>query len=77
MQREYLDPAHRVFGLIYDIKGSDAASSYQFYLTDSLSKFVRGALYFDLVPNNDSLSPVIDFLKVDLEHMITTFRWKK
>jgi len=77
MQREYLDSAHRVFGLIYDIKGSDAASSYQFYLTDSLSKFVRGALYFDLVPNNDSLSPVIDFLKVDLEHMITTFRWKK
>jgi len=77
MQREYLDPAHRVFGLVYDIKGSDAASSFQFYLTDSISNFVRGALYFDLVPNNDSLSPVIDFLKVDLEHMISTFRWKK
>jgi len=76
MQREYLDPDHEVYGLIYDIKGSDAASSYQFYLTDSLSKFVRGALYFNLVPNNDSLSPVIDFLKVDLEHMITSFRWK-
>jgi len=76
MQREYLDSTHQVFGLIYDIKGSDAASSYQFYLTDSLSKFVRGALYFNLVPNNDSLSPVIDFLKVDLEHMITSFRWE-
>jgi len=75
-QREYLDPAHRVFGLVYDIRGSDAASSYQFYLTDSTKNFVRGALYFNLVPNNDSLAPVIDFLKTDLEHMISTFRWK-
>jgi len=61
----------------YNIKGADAASTYQFYLTDSTSNFLRGALYFDLVPNNDSLSPVIDFLKADIEQMITSFRWKK
>lgn len=76
-QREYLDPANKVFGLVYDIRGSDAASAYQFYLTDSLTRFVRGALYFNLVPNNDSLAPVIEFLKGDIEHMINTFRWKK
>ena len=76
-QREFVDRAHQVYGLVYDIRGADAASSYQFYLTDSVSKFVRGALYFNMVPNNDSLAPVIDFLKVDLEHMINTFRWKK
>ena len=75
-QREYLDPIHRVFGLVYDIRGADAASPYQFYLTDSVSNFVRGALYFNHIPNNDSLAPVIDFLKKDLEHMINTFRWK-
>jgi gliding motility-associated lipoprotein GldD len=75
-QREYIDTAHRVFGLVYDIKGADAASPYQFYLTDSISEFVRGALYFNHIPNNDSLAPVIDFLKTDLEHMINTFRWK-
>ena len=76
-QREFVDRANRVYGLVYDIRGADAASSYQFYLTDSVSKFVRGALYFNMVPNNDSLAPVIDFLKSDLEHMINTFRWKK
>jgi gliding motility-associated lipoprotein GldD len=76
-QREYADPANRVYGLVFNISGSDAASTYQFYLTDSTSNFLRGALYFDLVPNNDSLSPVIDFLKADIEHFITTFRWKK
>lgn len=76
-QREYADTLENVYGLVYEISGSDAASTYQFYLTDSTRNFVRGALYFDLVPNNDSLAPVIDFLKKDVEHMITTFRWKK
>ena len=75
-QREFIDPVNKVYGLVYNINGADAASTIQFYLTDSTSNFLRGALYFDLVPNNDSLSPVIDFLKADIEHMITTFRWK-
>lgn len=76
-QRGFTDPVHKVFGLVYDISGADAASPYQFYLTDSISEFVRGALYFNHIPNNDSLQPVIDFLKTDMEHMINTFRWKK
>jgi gliding motility-associated lipoprotein GldD len=76
MQREYGDTLNHVYGLVYDIRGADAASPIQFYLTDSISGFVRGALYFNQVPNNDSLGPVIDFLKGDIEHMISTFRWK-
>ena len=76
-QREYLDPANRVYGLVYDIRGADAASAYQFYLTDSVHGFVRGALYFNMIPNNDSLAPVIEFLKADVQHMISTFRWEK
>lgn len=75
-QQEYLDAPHRVFGLTYTIKGTDAASPFQFYLTDSASHFVRGALYFDVVPNNDSLAPVIDFLTQDVGRMIASFRWK-
>jgi gliding motility-associated lipoprotein GldD len=76
-QQQYVDTLHRVYGLTYVIKGTDAASPFQFYLTDSSSHFVRGALYFDLVPNNDSLAPIIDFLMEDVQHMIATFRWKK
>jgi gliding motility-associated lipoprotein GldD len=75
-QKEFSNPTVRVYGLVYDIRGADAASPCQFYLTDSTSNFVRGALYFNHVPNNDSLAPVIDFLKADIEHMISTFRWK-
>lgn len=74
-QQQFLNRENRVYGLTFEIKGTEAASPYQFYLTDSLSKFVRGALYFNIVPNNDSLVPVIDFLKQDIDHMISTFRW--
>ena len=75
-QRAFTDPENRVYGLEYVIRGADAASPYQFYVTDSTRNFVRGALYFDLVPNNDSLAPVIDFLISDLQHLIGTFKWR-
>ena len=65
----------KVYGLIYQIKGN-AASSVQFFLTDSVNHFIRGALYFNAVPNTDSIAPVVEFIEKDIEHMITTFRWK-
>jgi gliding motility-associated lipoprotein GldD len=64
-----------VYGLTYKIIGSGAASPYQFFVTDSASHFLRGALYFDIVPNNDSLEPVIDFITDDIEHLINTLEW--
>jgi gliding motility-associated lipoprotein GldD len=64
----------RVFGLMFEIEGN-AASSLQFYVTDSTRHFLRGALYFYARPNYDSLSPVIDFLKKDVERMISTLKW--
>ncbi|MBI3502092.1 MAG: gliding motility lipoprotein GldD [Bacteroidetes bacterium] len=66
----------KVYGLLFEIEGN-AASNLQFYLTDSTHHFMRGALYFFAHPNYDSLAPVIDFLKKDVERMITTFNWKK
>ena len=74
--QQYQNEASGVYGLTYTISGVAAASPFQFYLTDSTTHFVRGALYFNTVPNNDSLAPVIDFLKEDIIHMIETFEWK-
>ncbi len=68
---------NQVYGLIYDITGSGVASTYQFCVTDSTTHFLRGALYFNILPNNDSLSPVIDFIKADIDHLIQTLHWKK
>lgn len=66
----------KVYGLLFDISGN-TASSLQFYLTDSTRHFMRGALYFNSVPNIDSLRIVVDFLRTDVLHMINTTRWKE
>lgn len=66
----------RVYGLVFDIAGN-TASSVQFYLTDSTKHFLRGSLYFNAVPNTDSLKIVVDFLKKDILHLINTTSWKK
>jgi gliding motility-associated lipoprotein GldD len=71
-----IDPQRNVYGLTYRIIGSEAASPYQFFLTDSSKHFLRGALYFNTIPNNDSLQPVIDFIVDDIEHIINTLQWK-
>lgn len=69
-------PADRVYGYIYDLTGPEVATTCQFYLTDSNRHFVRGALYLNCVPNNDSLAPVLNFLREDIARLIETFRWK-
>lgn len=62
-------------GILYDV-GGNAASAYQFFATDSARHFIRGALYFNVTPNADSLKPVTDFLYRDMQHLINTLRWK-
>ncbi len=70
----YRDTA-KVYGLLYDIAGN-TASSVQFYVTDSTHHFLRGALYFNVPPNVDSMQLVIDYLRKDIIHLIKTTKWK-
>lgn len=55
--------------------GGNAATAKQFFMSDTSNNFFRGALYFDVTPNADSLKPVQDFLQKDIDHLINTFRW--
>jgi gliding motility-associated lipoprotein GldD len=70
-------PESNVFGIYYEIRGREAASPIQFFVTDSTTHFLRGALYFRVTPNNDSLSPVIRFLEQDIRHMIQSLKWNE
>ncbi len=72
-----MDPTARVYGKIYDIKGRDVACPFQFWLTDSVRHYLRSSLYFNCVPENDSLRPVIDYIREDAMAMINSFQWKK
>jgi len=62
-------------GVYFTLKGN-AATGNQFFVTDTSKHFLRGALYFSATPNADSLQPVNDFLKKDVEHLINTLQWK-
>ena len=74
--KEFHYDEKNVHGLLFDIKG-DAASVLQFCVTDSTKNFVRGALYFNVPPNKDSLAPVVDFIREDIIEMISSFEWQK
>ena len=67
---------HDVYGLFIEMDGKGVATPMQFYLTDSTRNFVRGALYFNFKPDNDSMQPVINFIREDIDHLIKTFEWK-
>ncbi len=62
-------------GVFYSV-GGNAASTYQFYVTDNEKNFLRGSLYFNATPNADSLRPATEFLKKDMEHLVETIQFK-
>ena len=75
-EQEYDNPAEHVFGSLF-LLDEGAASPLQFMLTDSVSRFIRGALYYDCTPNADSLAPVNRYLKQDIIELIQSFHWER
>ena len=70
-----IDVDRNTYGLKYNIKG-DAASPYQFYVTDSSNHFLRGALYFNVKPNYDSVRTSLDYIMEDMDRMLETVSWR-
>ena len=75
-EQGYDDAANRVFGTVYYLKGSKVASTCQFWVTDSVHHYLRGALFLNRSPNNDSLAPVLNYIQEDIEHLVETLRWR-
>ena len=73
-QRVHHPEAH-VSGTFFNVDG-DVASPAVFYLTDSTTRFLYGALYFDARPNADSLEPVTQRLRADLQRFAATLTWR-
>ena len=74
-ERTFANPNNKAYGIMYEI-GGNAASSCQFFVTDSTKHFLRGALYFNTVPNADSIKPINDYVLNAIQHLIETTRWK-
>jgi gliding motility-associated lipoprotein GldD len=75
-EQPFINKENKVFGVLYDLKGN-TASSVQFYVTDSVSHYLRGSLYFSAEPDADSLAPLIEFFREDIIHLIETLKWNK
>jgi gliding motility-associated lipoprotein GldD len=65
-----------ITGIFFNV-GGNAATAKQFFVSDSVKHFLRGALYFDTAPNADSLGIVNQFLETDMMHLINTLKWEK
>ncbi len=63
------------FASLAELEG-EVPTQFQFVITDSTRHFLRGALYFKTATQNDSLAPVIDYVKVDIVHFLQTLKWK-
>ncbi len=68
-------PERQLYGTIYSIEGNTATSTV-FQFNDSISQFIHGIVYFNTVPNYDSLKPSIFFIRRDIQNFIETFQWK-
>ena len=60
---------------VFELSG-EVPSQFQFYTTDSTRHFFRGALYFRTATDNDSLAPVIEYVKRDMVQMLNTLKYK-
>jgi gliding motility-associated lipoprotein GldD len=76
IEPEPIHTKNNIEGFYLTLEGNTATAN-QFFLTDSTKHFLRGALYFEAVPNEDSISIVNNFVKEDLLHLINTFKWRE
>ena len=75
-EKAYTDETNRIWATTYELKGRNTASTFQFWATDSCRHFLRGSLYLNCTPNNDSLAPVLEYLRQDARHLLETLRWR-
>ena len=71
----FSNPELNTYAIFYSLSGN-AASQAQFFITDSVKHFLRGSLYFNNVPNADSIAPVSRFIEEDMRHLIESIEWK-
>lgn len=62
--------------IFFDLQG-EVATQGQFFASDSLRNVLVANMYFKTSLKNDSLAPVIQFVKKDLIHIYETLSWKK
>jgi gliding motility-associated lipoprotein GldD len=74
IEESILKTPNGITAAVSELQGQ-VPSQFQFYLTDSTQHFLRGALYFNTGSKNDSLAPSIEYVKIDIVHMLNSLNW--
>ena len=74
-EKLFLNEEDDVYGILFQLKGN-AATSMQFFVTDSTEHFLRGVLYYYASPNADSLQPVNEFMLGEMQHLMESLKWQ-
>ena len=77
IEESILELPSGMFASFTELEG-EVPTQAQFHVTDadSTHHFLRGALYFRTATKNDSLAPVIEYLKKDILHLLATLEWQ-
>jgi len=74
-EQAYDNDLLKVYAVLFQLEGN-TPSPIQFTVTDSATRFFRGALYYNRVSNIDSLAPVTQYVKADIMELIQSFSWQ-
>ena len=74
--REYEDLNSEVYAKIFELRG-DVATPIQFYLTDSISNFIKGSLNLKFKSKYDSIFPTIQYVKNDILVLVESLKWNQ
>lgn len=75
IQENLIQIKHGQVASVTELSG-EVPTQFQFFTTDTTDHFFRGALYFNTALKNDSLAPVIDYIKKDIIEMLNSLEWK-
>ncbi len=74
-RREYeIHNPYNGHGIIFEISGP-VASTYQFFISDSTRHFLRGSLYFNSKVKQDSVAPILTFIKKDVDKFLSSIKF--
>ncbi|MCC5921416.1 MAG: gliding motility lipoprotein GldD [Cyclobacteriaceae bacterium] len=75
IQEQLLTVPNGMVATLAELDG-EVPSQFQFHISDSVDHFLRGALYFPSSRHNDSLAPIIEYVKIDIVHLLNTLEFE-
>lgn len=65
------------YGVLYEVYGNVGTPA-QFFFSDSTGNHVvMTSFYFNTALKNDSLQPIINYMKGELKHMMSSIQWNR